>query len=91
MGWEPNPIHTPVLRALELSYNQCGYRTIIHTQTGVGVSNSRNKVTNNQEILYGRNNCVLQYAALEDWPNQIAGFLQDDIDDQVNLVIIRKL
>ena len=51
MGWEPNPIHTPALRALERSYNQCGYRTIIHTQTGVGVRNSRNKVTSNQEML----------------------------------------
>ena len=49
MGWEPNPVHTPALRALEQSYNQCGYRTIIHTETGVGVRNSRNKVTNNQE------------------------------------------
>ena len=51
VGWEPNPAHTAVLRALERSYNQCGYRTIIHTQTGVGVSNSRNKVTSSQEIL----------------------------------------
>ena len=51
VGWEPNPVHTPALRALEQSYNQCGYRTIIHTETGVGVRNSRNKVRNNQEIL----------------------------------------
>ena len=51
VGWEPNPAHTPALRALERSYNQCGYRTITNTETGVGVRNSRNKVRNNREIL----------------------------------------
>ena len=46
-----------------------------------------------KKIIRSRNNLLLllQYAALEDWPNQIAGFLQDDIDDKVNLVNIRKL
>ena len=55
--------------------------------------NARKSWNLEKKIIRSRNNLLLllQYAALEDWPNQIAGFLQDDIDDQVNLVIIRKL
>ena len=44
VGWEPNPAHTALLRRLEKRYNECGFRTIIYTETGVDVRNTRNKV-----------------------------------------------
>ena len=44
VGWEPNPAHTELLKKLEKSYNDCGFRTIIHTETGVDVRNTKNKV-----------------------------------------------
>ena len=44
MGWEPNPAHTALLKRLEKRYNECGFRTIIYTETGVDVRNTRNKV-----------------------------------------------
>ena len=44
VGWEPNPAHTALLKRLEKRYNECGFRTIIHTETGVDVRNTRNKV-----------------------------------------------
>ena len=33
-----------LLKKLEKSYNDCGFRTIIHTETGVDVRNTKNKV-----------------------------------------------
>ena len=44
VGWEPNPAHTALLKRLEKRYNECGFRTIIYTETGVDVRNTRNKV-----------------------------------------------
>ena len=35
MGFEPNYLHTEKLKQLEEAYNRCGFRTLIHTSTGV--------------------------------------------------------
>ena len=44
VGWEPNPTHTERLQNLSDAYNKCGFRTIIYTETGVDVRNSKIKV-----------------------------------------------
>lgn len=43
VGWEPNPTHTERLQNLSDAYNKCGFRTIIYTETGVDVRNSKIK------------------------------------------------
>jgi len=38
VGFEPNKAHIDHLKKVEESYNKCGWRTIIHTLTGVNIS-----------------------------------------------------
>ena len=40
VGWEPNPAATKYLKKLEASYERCGFRVRINTETGVGIQNS---------------------------------------------------
>ena len=35
VGWEPNPAHTAGLAGLEAGYRRCGWRVVMHTETGV--------------------------------------------------------
>lgn len=51
VGFEPNPDHEPNLNFLSSLYNACGWRTIIHTQTGVA---SKNMDTQFARIDYAR-------------------------------------
>ena len=43
VGWEPNPAMTKYLRKLEASYERCGFRVKINTETGVGIKNTELK------------------------------------------------
>ena len=36
VGWEPNPRMTNYLKRLEKSFQRCGHRVTIFTETGVG-------------------------------------------------------
>jgi len=46
VGWEPNPVHTPVLASLEDAYNRCGWKVKIHTESGVGAHSLENHFKN---------------------------------------------
>ena len=43
VGWEPNPAATKYLKKLEASYQRCGFRVKINTETGVGIQNTELK------------------------------------------------
>ena len=54
VGWEPNPGLAKYLKKLEESYHRCGWRVKIHTSTGVGVENTRQKfVRMDQDSTFG--------------------------------------
>jgi len=53
VGWEPNPAHTPVLERLEDSYNRCGWKVKMHTQTGVGAHHLENHFKNKDSLKKG--------------------------------------
>ena len=44
VGFEPNNLLANGLEDLETSYNKCGYRTIIHTLTGVDIISGKTQV-----------------------------------------------
>ena len=35
VGFEPNPVHEPLLLKTAEAYNNCGWRVLFHTRTGV--------------------------------------------------------
>ena len=45
VGFEPNKHLAPALKDLEESYNKCGWRTIIHTLTGVDAKAGKAQVS----------------------------------------------
>ena len=50
VGWEPNPAITKYLKKLEASYERCGYRVKINTETGVGIQNSELKFVRTNQV-----------------------------------------
>ena len=52
MGWEPNPTHTEHLRGLETAYNNCGWKVVFNTATGVGAHNQIGKVGMDKSIAF---------------------------------------
>ena len=51
VGWEPNPANTNYLKKLEASYERCGFRVKINTETGVGIQNSELKFVRMKQVL----------------------------------------
>ena len=50
VGWEPNPAATKYLKKLEASYQRCGFRVKINTETGVGIQNSDLKFVRMKQV-----------------------------------------
>ena len=50
VGWEPNPATTEYLKKLEASYEKCGFRLKINTETGVGIQNSELKFVRMSQV-----------------------------------------
>ena len=40
VGFEPNPLHTPEIEKLERAYKKCGWKVLIHKETGVSTKES---------------------------------------------------
>ena len=50
VGWEPNPATTEYLKKLEASYERCGFRVKINTETGVGIQNAELKFVRMSQV-----------------------------------------
>lgn len=52
VGWEPNWEHTSSLTKLQESFNACGWRVKIFTETGVGKANEKSRYANINQVFY---------------------------------------
>ena len=82
VGWEPNPTHTERLQNLSDAYNKCGFRTIIYTETGVDVRNSKIKVKIQFHSKPPKNSKIVQYIARNNFVHEISGFLQENANQE---------